>query len=63
LPVGRTDAGRLIGQSVIELKEYPDRSHFTVGQEGWEEVADYALAWSTEKASKAAETTPHSITP
>jgi alpha-beta hydrolase superfamily lysophospholipase len=50
-------------KAVTELKEYPDRSHFTVGQEGWEDVADYALAWSTEKASKAAETTPHSVTP
>lgn len=33
--------------SVTELKEYPDRSHYTVGQPGWEEVADYALDWAT----------------
>jgi len=26
-----------------ELKEFPGRSHYTVGQDGWEEVADYAL--------------------
>ena len=32
--------------SVTELKEYPDRSHYTVGQDGWEEVADYALDWA-----------------
>ena len=27
------------------------RSHFTVGQDGWEEVADYALDWASEKAA------------
>jgi len=32
--------------AVTDYKEFPGRSHFTVGQEGWEEVADYALDWS-----------------
>jgi non-heme chloroperoxidase len=32
--------------SVTELKEYPDRSHYTCGEPGWEEIADYALDWS-----------------
>ena len=32
--------------AVTEFKEFPDRSHYTVGQEGWEEVADYALDWA-----------------
>jgi alpha-beta hydrolase superfamily lysophospholipase len=32
--------------AVTEYKEYPERTHFTVGQEGWEDVADYALDWS-----------------
>ena len=26
-------------KAVTEYKEYPDRSHYTVGQPGWEEVA------------------------
>ncbi|MER7445102.1 alpha/beta hydrolase [Micromonospora avicenniae] len=30
---------------------FPGRSHFTVGQEGWEEVADYALNWALEAAA------------
>lgn len=30
--------------------EIPGRSHFTVGQDGWEAVADYALRWATENA-------------
>jgi hypothetical protein len=24
----------------------PERSHYTLGQEGWEEVADFALDWA-----------------
>lgn len=31
---------------VVEVKEFPGRSHFTCGQDGWEDVADYALAWA-----------------
>jgi pimeloyl-ACP methyl ester carboxylesterase len=36
--------------AVTELKTFPGRSHFTVGQEGWEEVADYALDWALRAA-------------
>jgi pimeloyl-ACP methyl ester carboxylesterase len=31
---------------VVEVKEFPGRTHYTVGQDGWEKVADYALAWA-----------------
>jgi pimeloyl-ACP methyl ester carboxylesterase len=34
--------------AITEYKEYPGRSHFTLGQDGWEEVADYALRWAVE---------------
>jgi alpha-beta hydrolase superfamily lysophospholipase len=34
-------------QAVVDYKEFPGRSHFTIGQPGWEEVADYALDWAT----------------
>ena len=27
-------------------KEFAGRSHFIIGQPGWEEVADFALAWA-----------------
>ena len=40
-------------KSVTDYKEFPGRSHFTVGQDGWEEVADYALEWA-EKVTLAA---------
>jgi pimeloyl-ACP methyl ester carboxylesterase len=32
--------------SVTGYQEYPDRSHWIIGQDGWEEVADYALDWA-----------------
>ncbi|MFB9235477.1 alpha/beta hydrolase [Plantactinospora siamensis] len=32
-------------------REFSGRSHFTVGQPGWEEVADYALEWAVEATS------------
>src|SRR4051794_14179132 len=27
-------------------KEFPGRSHYTLGQEGWEDVADFAIEWA-----------------
>jgi pimeloyl-ACP methyl ester carboxylesterase len=40
-------------KAVTEYKEFPGRSHYTVGQDGWEEVADYALDWAKENAVRA----------
>jgi len=37
-------------KAVTEYKEFPERSHFTVGQPGWEPVADFALDWSVAHA-------------
>jgi pimeloyl-ACP methyl ester carboxylesterase len=37
-------------KSVTDYKEFPGRSHYTLGQDGWEEVADYALKWAEEHA-------------
>lgn len=37
--------------SVTELKVYPERSHWTCLEAGWEEVADFALAWAVQHAS------------
>jgi hypothetical protein len=36
--------------ALTEYKEFAGRSHFIIGEEGWEEVADYALRWSVEHA-------------
>jgi hypothetical protein len=32
---------------VVEYKTYPGRTHRLVSQDGWEEIADYALEWAT----------------
>ena len=31
--------------ATTEYKEFQDRTHFIIGQSGWEEVANYALDW------------------
>jgi len=38
-------------RAVTEYKEYPGRAHFTMKQDGWEEIADYVLDWATEQAA------------
>jgi pimeloyl-ACP methyl ester carboxylesterase len=42
----RYQAGRLI----TDFKVFPGRDHFVIGERGWQEVADFALAWLEEKA-------------
>jgi pimeloyl-ACP methyl ester carboxylesterase len=37
--------------AITEYKEYPGRAHFTMKQDGWEEIADYALDWATQHAA------------
>jgi len=37
------------GASITDFKEFAGRSHFILGQAGWEEVADYILAWLGKK--------------
>jgi len=32
--------------AITEYKEFPERTHYTLGQNGWEAVADYALDWA-----------------
>jgi pimeloyl-ACP methyl ester carboxylesterase len=35
--------------ATTEYKEFPDRTHFIIGQAGWEEVANYALDWARDQ--------------
>lgn len=35
-------------KAITDYKEFEGRSHYTVGQDGWEEVADYALEWAVQ---------------
>jgi len=38
--------------TITEYKNFPGRTHYTLGQDGWEQVADYALTWSEAHAGK-----------
>ncbi|MEV0675491.1 alpha/beta fold hydrolase [Actinosynnema sp. NPDC050436] len=37
----------------VDYREFPGRTHHTVGQKGWEEVATYALKWALDVTRKA----------
>jgi hypothetical protein len=41
-------------KSVTDYHEFPGRSHYTVGEDGWQEVADYALEWAEANATRPA---------
>jgi hypothetical protein len=49
-PAAVKATGKLYGKStaVTEYKEF--RSHYIIGQDGWQEVADFALDWSANHA-------------
>lgn len=48
--VNRSNARHYKGDTITELQELPDRSHWTCGEPGWQAVADRALEWATEHA-------------
>ncbi|MCX6021898.1 MAG: alpha/beta hydrolase [Chloroflexi bacterium] len=46
--VNKANVGKCAGsKAVTGYREFPGRSHYTLGQSGWEEVADCALQWAT----------------
>lgn len=49
--VNKANVRKYAGSSAVtDYKEFPGRSHTTALQQGWEEVADYALAWASSHA-------------
>ncbi len=40
-------------KAITAYREFPGRSHWTIAEPGWEEVADFALAWAVENARQA----------
>jgi pimeloyl-ACP methyl ester carboxylesterase len=50
--VNRENARRYTSNAVTEFIEFAGRSHYTLGQAGWEEVADYALDWAVAHATR-----------
>ncbi|HEY2026368.1 MAG TPA: alpha/beta hydrolase [Gemmatimonadaceae bacterium] len=37
--------------AVTDYKEYPERTHYTLGEAGWEQVADFSLDWAARHAT------------
>ena len=48
--IQQSNAKHYKSNTVTEVKEYEGRAHLLPSQEGWEEVADYALDWATKHA-------------
>jgi pimeloyl-ACP methyl ester carboxylesterase len=44
--VQRSNAKHYKSNTITELKEFPGRAHLMPAEQGWEEVADAALAWA-----------------
>ena len=49
--VQRSNAKHYKSDTITEVKEYEGRAHLLPAQDGWEEVADYALEWAVEHAT------------
>ncbi len=59
--VQRSNAKHYKSDTVTEVTEYEGRAHLLPSQEGWQEIADYALDWAVDHAGgAAAEGTPGS---
>ena len=50
--VNRSNSERYTSAAHTDYKEFEGRSHYTLGQPGWEEVADYALDWCNEHTAR-----------
>jgi pimeloyl-ACP methyl ester carboxylesterase len=48
--VNKSNAKHYKSDTDTDYYEFPGRSHWTCGEPGWEEVADYALSWAVEHA-------------
>jgi alpha-beta hydrolase superfamily lysophospholipase len=48
--IQKSNAKHYKSKTVTEVKEYPGYAHLLPAQEGWEEIADYALDWAVEHA-------------
>jgi pimeloyl-ACP methyl ester carboxylesterase len=53
--VQRSNAKHYKSNTITEVKEYPGYAHLLPAQDGWEEIADYALSWALSHAGGAAD--------
>lgn len=52
--VNRSNAKHYKSSAITDYKEFAGRSHYTIGEDGWEKVADYALSWAIDQTAKRA---------
>ena len=52
--VQQSNAKHYKSKTITEVKEYAGRAHLLPAQQGWEEIADYALEWAISHAQAAA---------
>jgi hypothetical protein len=50
--VQRSNARHYRSATFTEVKEFEGRAHLLPSQDGWEEVADYALDWALANAGR-----------
>jgi pimeloyl-ACP methyl ester carboxylesterase len=50
--IQRSNAKHYKSDTVTEVKEYEGKAHFLPAQEGWEDIADYALEWALSQAGQ-----------
>ena len=50
--VQRSNAKHYKSSAVTEVKEYEGKAHLLPSQDGWEEIADYALEWAVSHAQE-----------
>lgn len=50
--INKSNVRKYVKNSTAETdyREFPNRTHHTVGQKGWEEVADFAIQWANAHA-------------
>jgi pimeloyl-ACP methyl ester carboxylesterase len=50
--IQRSNAKHYKSDTITEVKEYEGYAHLLPAQEGWEEIADYALDWALRQAAQ-----------
>ena len=58
--VQRSNAKHYKSKAITEIREFAGRAHLMPAQQGWEEIADYALAWAEEHATHPPQAAPAS---
>lgn len=48
--VNKENAFKYHTLSVTDYREFHDRNHFTIGADGWEEIADFCLDWAVRES-------------